>query len=136
MGGRQIPGKYGLSVQSYILINDNGNFIDKTKELCPLMCSDFGIVSCGSWLDIDGDADQDLVLGGEWMNIKVLENNGHGYFSDQSVKWKTDSTFGWWNSIVATDIDADGDLDLLAGNLGLNSKFKSVFSKTIQYLFK
>ncbi len=125
LGGRQIPGKYGLSVQSFILINDNGTFIDKTKELCPVLCSDFGNVSCGSWLDIDSDSDQDLVLGGEWMNIKILENNGHGYFSDQSVKWKTDSTFGWWNSIVATDIDADGDLDLLAGNLGLNSKFKT-----------
>ena len=32
---------------------------------------------------------------------------------------------GWWNTIVAVDIDQDGDLDLVAGNLGLNSNLKA-----------
>lgn len=30
-------------------------------------------------------------------------------------------TEGWWNSLDFSDIDGDGDLDIIAGNLGLNS---------------
>jgi hypothetical protein len=32
---------------------------------------------------------------------------------------------GWWNFTYTTDIDADGDLDIVAGNLGLNSRLKA-----------
>src|SRR5206468_8955561 len=29
---------------------------------------------------------------------------------------------GWWNFVLPCDIDNDGDIDLVAGNLGLNSR--------------
>jgi hypothetical protein len=32
---------------------------------------------------------------------------------------------GWWNFILPVDIDNDGDTDLIAGNLGLNSRLKA-----------
>jgi hypothetical protein len=32
---------------------------------------------------------------------------------------------GWWNSLEVVDLDQDGDLDIVAGNLGLNSKLKA-----------
>src|SRR5690606_11488653 len=30
---------------------------------------------------------------------------------------------GWWNFLLPIDIDNDGDMDLIAGNLGLNNRF-------------
>ena len=32
---------------------------------------------------------------------------------------------GWWNSVTPCDIDNDGDIDLICGNLGWNSRLKA-----------
>ncbi|MFN3939358.1 MAG: hypothetical protein ACK4IY_02145, partial [Chitinophagales bacterium] len=35
-----------------------------------------------------------------------------------------ENTTGWWNSLAAGDFDNDGDIDYLAGNFGLNCRYK------------
>lgn len=129
IGGRQIPGKYGVSAPSALLIYENGRYVDHTNKLCSEMTKEFGNVTCASYADLDNDNDLDLIVAGEWMNIKVLENNGKGQLKDQSIKWGTSELTGWWNAILITYVDGDKNVDIVVGNLGTNSKFKASTEK-------
>jgi len=122
VGGRIVPGQYGKSPRSYLLINTDGVFKDLTQELAPGL-SDIGMVTSSLWTDYDNDGDMDLIIVGEWMPITCFENEA-GRLT-QIKPQGLDKTEGWWNSLVGGDFDNDGDTDYLAGNLGLNSDFKS-----------
>ncbi|MEO1451760.1 MAG: VCBS repeat-containing protein, partial [Bacteroidota bacterium] len=124
VGARSVPGAYGLSPQSSLLINDGkGYFSDETKALMP----DFeriGLVSDVAWVDLDNDVQVELVVVGEWMPITIFKRNEAGKWEQKSYPGLEDSE-GWWNSVLAADLDGDGDEDLVGGNLGLNSTFKA-----------
>ena len=123
VGGRQVPGKYGNVPQSYVLKNNNGRFSDATQELAPEV-SNIGMVTDAKATDIDGDGDDDLLLCGEWMPLTVLVNED-GKWQNRTEAFGLDQTAGWWNSLKPADLDGDGDMDFLAGNLGLNIKYKA-----------
>jgi hypothetical protein len=115
VGGRVVPISYPLSPRSYLLRNDgHGNFEDVTLSLSMGLDS-VGMVTSALFSDMDNDGWLDLIVAGEWMPITIFKNEG-GHFT----KTKTLKT-GWWYSLAAGDFDNDGDIDLLAGNLGLNS---------------
>ena len=124
VGTRLIPGKYSYPASSYILINDKGVLKKASTKIAPDL-KDIGMVSDAVFSDIDQDGDEDLLIVGEWMTIKVLENI-NGRFNDVSRKYGLDDTSrGIWWSITANDIDNDGDDDYIIGNLGKNNKFKA-----------
>jgi hypothetical protein len=124
VGSISLPGAYGLSPDQFLLENDgNGNFKDvtdfRTKGL-----KDAGMVTDACWIDYDRDGDPDLVLVGEWMKVCMFRND-EGHFTDITGVTGLDETSGWWNCIQVADVDRDGDLDLIGGNLGLNSFLKA-----------
>ncbi|MEM9917253.1 MAG: VCBS repeat-containing protein [Bacteroidota bacterium] len=123
VGGRVRPGKYPHPPQSYLLRNDDGHFKNVTEQLAPEL-SQVGMVTDGHWQDIDGDGQVELVLVGEWMPISVFQMK-QGQFQNTTKEWGLVHTNGWWNSLEASDVDQDGDIDFIAGNLGLNYKFKA-----------
>lgn len=127
VGGRLVPGHYPSPANSYILENQSENgspkFVDITSEIAPML-KNLGMVTSASWTDFDNDGWTDLVLAGEWMPIKVLKNE-QGDFTDVSKQLGLDDTTGWWFSLKEGDFDNDGDMDFIAGNLGLNYKYQA-----------
>ncbi|MDQ3844139.1 MAG: VCBS repeat-containing protein [Bacteroidota bacterium] len=121
IGGRLLPEKYPQSPRSYILQNDGGKFKDVTKAVCPLL--EFpGLVTGAVFTDFNNDKRPDLVICGEWMPVRFFENRD-GKFSEVTEHTGLEKMDGQWRSLQAADIDKDGDMDFVAGNLGLNNKF-------------
>ncbi|MEH6537352.1 MAG: VCBS repeat-containing protein [Psychroserpens sp.] len=123
VGTRLIARQYTYPATSYILINENGNFKKASNEIAAPLTS-IGMVTDAVFTDIDNDNDEDLMIVGEWMEIKVLTNN-EGAFEDESETYGLKDTRGIWWSITAGDLDNDGDDDYVIGNLGKNNKFKA-----------
>ena len=124
VGVRLIEGKYTFPASSYLLINNNG-VLRKAKDNIAKDLENIGMVTDAVFSDVDKDGDEDLLIVGEWMTIKVLQNN-KGTFTDVSKELGIDNdSRGIWWSITANDIDNDGDDDYIIGNLGRNNKFKA-----------
>ncbi|MFN8357240.1 MAG: VCBS repeat-containing protein [Spirosomataceae bacterium] len=129
VGGRVVPYGYGLIPKSYLLINNGkGTFTDQTDKLAPELRK-AGMTTDAVWADLDNDKDQDLVVVGDWMPIKVYENQkGKLVLTPESqlvnAQGQAAATNGFWHAISAGDFDKDGDLDLVVGNLGTNTKFR------------
>ncbi len=123
IGGRSVPGQYGITPRSCLLQNDNGVFSDVTISVAPQL-EYVGMVTDAVWQDIDSDGHTDIILVGEWMPVTIFSNTGKG-FKPFVANSQFNKTNGWWNCIKAADLDNDGDIDFVLGNLGLNSKFKA-----------
>ncbi|MBI1344420.1 MAG: hypothetical protein GC171_15975 [Terrimonas sp.] len=130
LGGRSVPWEYGQVPQSYLLLNDGkGVFTDVTDQDAKGL-SHIGMVTQSVWTDIDKDGDKDLVVCCEWGGIDVFMNTG-GKFTRQALTNKK----GWWNCIRPVDIDNDGDMDFIAGNLGLNSRLTASETEPVRLYY-
>ena len=123
VGGKIVGGSYPVAPQSYLLQNNNGKFTNVTNALAPGL-ENAGLVSSAIWSDYDQDGNLDLIVVGEWMPITIFRNV-NGRFSKVTNIPALANSDGWWNSIISGDFDNDGDIDYVAGNLGLNSRLKA-----------
>jgi len=130
VGVRLDAGHYGLPMNGYVLNNDGkGNFTNVSDQVAPGL-QKVGMITDAQWADVDGDRDLDLILAGDWMPIKLFYNEG-GKLGERSETKGLEKSQGWWNRLEAGDLDGDGDIDFVAGNHGLNSRFKASESKPV-----
>ncbi len=111
---------YGEPGISSLLMNDGtGYFTDITHQVSPTL-QHIGHVTDAVWADIVGSPLPDLALVGEWMPITVFENYGTSLV-DQTDSLGLSQSTGLWQSLIVEDLNADGFVDLVAGNLGKNT---------------
>ena len=121
VGGHIKPGHYPYSSRSFLLRNDKGTFTDVTKSFNAVLANP-GLVTAALWADINRDKKPDLIVAGEWMQVRVFINEGNK-FNEQTDKYGLAETHGWWNCLEAADLNEDGWVDIIAGNTGKNSFF-------------
>jgi enediyne biosynthesis protein E4 len=120
ISGRSVPWQYGKPARSYLLQNDGkGKFSDVTSSWSAALVAP-GMVTAASWTDINSDGRKDLLLSIQWGGIDAYINTGKK-FERVGVTDKN----GWWQFARSVDVDNDGDLDIIAGNFGLNSRLKA-----------
>ncbi len=115
VGGRQTPGAYPEAASSSLLVNEGGKFTDAGLEVT-------GLITSALWSDINGDGWVDLLLTEEWGAVRVYQNE-KGQLTDVTESSGTAGLTGWWNGIAGGDFDGDGDIDYVATNFGLNTKY-------------
>lgn len=124
-----VPQKFGYTPKQYLFKNDGqGNFMDVSE----IYSTDFtSIGNCNDivWIDINNDNFEDAIVVGDWMPLSIFMNNGKKLTLQKNNG--LDATNGFWNSIKAADFDNDGDIDLVAGNWGLNTRLQATKKEPI-----
>jgi hypothetical protein len=120
VGHHVVPGT-GPAEGSRLYRAEGGTFSDVTADVAPGL-EELGAVTDGLWADLDGNGEMDLVVAGEWMPVTVFLNDG-GILREATADAGLDGLTGWWQSLATADFDGDGDLDVVAGNAGLNFPF-------------
>jgi hypothetical protein len=111
-----------------LLLKNNGKGVFSIAQKFEL-----GLTTDVAITDLNQDKFQDLVVVGEFMPIQILMNQ-KGNFSDKP-QTPFEHSAGWYNRILANDLDNDGDIDFVVGNIGLNTPFRASKEKPIELFY-
>ncbi|HLL42086.1 MAG TPA: VCBS repeat-containing protein, partial [Segetibacter sp.] len=84
--------------------------------------------------DFDNDGWNDLIAVGEWMS-PVFFKNKKGTLINATRETGLTNVNGWWNSIYPADIDNDGDIDFVVGNMGTNIDYKPGKNQPVELFY-
>lgn len=118
-GVRQVVGSYGIIPESFLYLSDEtGNL---TPHPLPAD-GKIGMVTDALWLP----ATSELVTVGDAMPVRIFR------FAGNDISERGFDRRGWWNTVTAADLNADGSPELLLGNAGLNLDLRPTADAPVQ----
>ena len=120
IGNNSKYNSFGRMPDCYLLNNNKGVF----SMVQNTTFEKIGMVTDAVFSDFNNDGTIDIIAVGEWMKPTFFANK-NGNFTNVTTTVYPEKNNGLWQSLIAFDIDQDGDLDYLVGNWGMNSKFKA-----------
>ncbi len=121
--GRSIPGEYPLAPEHALIRNEGDHFENVLDDVAPEL-AEAGMITAAVWADVDGDGWDDLLVAIDWGPVRLFMNQ-QGKLVDATEAAGLNRWTGWWQSLACADLDGDGDIDFVAGNFGLNTKYKA-----------
>lgn len=135
VGGRVIPGQYPVTPESFLLENEGGKFKKVTGDFARRL-EHIGMVTDAEWMDVNSDNWPDLVLAGEFMAVEVFISKEGKSLDHETTRFFDKPLAGLWNKMLAYDFDGDGDQDIIAANMGLNTQLNVSVSEPLELVYK
>jgi enediyne biosynthesis protein E4 len=129
-GGKFVPGRFPEAAPSHLFLLRDGKWIEQKVALL----EKFGAVTGAAWGDLNQDGKPELLVACDWGSIRILEF-ADGTLVDRSKDSGMEEWVGRWQSIATGDFDADGKMDFVAGNWGLNSYYNQAADGNAELYF-
>jgi enediyne biosynthesis protein E4 len=123
VASRSVPQNYGTIPESYLYINNGKGKFTIGAVVKAGMLTDVAAA------DIDGDRKNEIIITGEWMPPKIFAIKNNQLIE---VKSGLENNKGWWQTVVTADIDNDGDMDCIFGNIGENFYLKPNYDSPVK----
>ena len=133
-GGFCVPGKYPEASGSQLLLNNGKGIFTKQEDSWLADFNKQNLVTSSVTADIDKDGKQDLIMAGHWMGVEIWLNKTN-HFEKDSFFNRYSGEHGLFNTLTANDIDGDGDIDIIAGNQGLNNQFITTAAEPMEMYY-
>ena len=115
---RSTPRHFGYRPIHALYDNDGNGIFTKVNSEQTAAFEKLGMVTDATLANIDKDDREEIVIIGEFAAPIISRYDGKKFIA---TKTNLSQLHGWYYSVAATDIDGDGDQDLIFGNHGTNN---------------
>lgn len=118
-----LPAFEGDAIFPTLYTNDGKGNFGLSINMLDWEVDHFGSMNDVVYADFNNDGIQDMITAGDWAPLKYYQGstNGFQYNGDSGFQ----NSHGLWNTLESGDFDNDGDIDIIAGNWGLNSRLQA-----------
>ncbi|WP_020568656.1 VCBS repeat-containing protein [Neolewinella persica] len=125
LGNSYVEGKYPQADDVTIRI-DGG-----TPLKLPNNLENVSKINAAIWSDLNRDGNKELIIAGEWTPLLVYSLDGESLVDVTKTYFSTDH-HGWWTALHLSDLNGDGQPDIVAGNQGLNNLFTASKERPVE----